>query len=191
MAGNAVVVIGASEGGVDPLRQITEGLALKCGASVFVVMHTGIIPSSLPDILSWHGKLPVHFGRDGASIERGQIYVAPPDHHMLVTCDHIQLNQGPMIHHTRPSIDPLFISASEAFGRRVVGIVLSGTGSDGARGLAAIGANGGCSFVQEPGEAASPGMPQAAIAADAPERLPVRAIARRVAEFCLDGRLKH
>ena len=184
MPGNAIVVIGASEGGVDPLRQITEGLSLKCGASVFVVMHTGNIPSSLPEILSWHGKLPVEFGRNGARIKPGWIYVAPPDQHMIVVIDHIQLAQSPMVHQTRPSIDPLFTSAAEAFGKRVVGVVLSGTGDDGADGLVAIAANGGCSLVQEPGEASSPGMPEAAIAADDPERLPIAAISRRVAKFC-------
>jgi two-component system, chemotaxis family, protein-glutamate methylesterase/glutaminase len=148
---NAIVVIGASEGGVDPLRQITEGLSLKCGASVFVVMHTGMIRSSLPEILRWHGRLAVEFGRDGSSIEPGRIYVAPADQHMVITVDHIQLTRNPMVHHTRPSIDPLFISAAEAFGKRVVGIVLSGTGSDGAAGLVAIVEHGGCSLVQEPG----------------------------------------
>jgi two-component system, chemotaxis family, protein-glutamate methylesterase/glutaminase len=188
MAGNAIVVIGASEGGLAPLRQITEGLLRNCGASVFVVMHTGDIPSSLPEILRWRGQLTVAFGRDGASIKPGRIYVAPRDQHMIVMVDHIELNRSALVHHTRPSIDPLFASAAKAFGKRVVGIVLSGTGSDGADGLAAISANGGCSFVQEPGEASSPGMPQAAIAADDPERLPIDAIARRVAEFCSTGR---
>jgi two-component system chemotaxis response regulator CheB len=83
-----------------------------------------------------------------------------------------------MVH--QPAIAPLFMSAAETFGERVVGIVLSGTGRDGAAGLAAVKRSGGVALVQEPGEAPSPGMPQAAIAADSPERLEAAEIAHRV-----------
>jgi two-component system, chemotaxis family, protein-glutamate methylesterase/glutaminase len=180
----AIVVVGASAGGLAPLRSITEALPRNCKATLFVVVHVGKIRNSIPEILSWNGKMPASFGADGALIEPGHIYVAPSDQHMLVTADSIQLTHGSLVHFTRPAIDPLFTSAADAFRERVVGIVLSGEGRDGAAGLTAIKKGGGLALVQEPGEAISPGMPQAAIQADAPERLPIDAIASRVAEFC-------
>jgi two-component system, chemotaxis family, protein-glutamate methylesterase/glutaminase len=184
MLPNAIVVVGASLGGIDPLRHITEALPRNCAVSIFVTMHTGAIPSVLPEILAWHGRLPVDFARDGAPIESGHIYVAPPDHHMLVEYDHIRLDRGPMVHHTRPAVDPLFTSAAEAFGDRVVGVILSGAGNDGAAGLAAIKRKGGRALVQDPQEAPQPSMPDAALAADTPECLPIGKIVRCIIEFC-------
>lgn len=181
---NAIVVVGASRGGLSPLRRITELLPHTCKATLFVVVHVGEIPNSLPEILSWNGRLPVSFGAEGTLIEAGHIYVAPSDRHMLVTAHDIQLSHGALVHFTRPAIDPLFKSAAVAFRERVIGVVLSGEGQDGAAGLAAIKDNGGVALVQEPGEAVSPDMPQAALKADGPDRLPIGAIARRIAEFC-------
>ena len=183
MIAHPIVAVGASGGGLEPLRRITERLPRNCKATVFVVMHSGAA-SLLPEILSWHGKLAVDFAQDGAAIEAGRIYVAPPDHHMLVEAGHIRLNQEPRLHNVRPAIDPLFGSVARAYGERVIGVVLSGAGSDGAAGLAAIGDHGGAVLVQDPREASSPSMPEAAIAADSPERLSVEEIAVRVAAFC-------
>ena len=184
-----IIVVGASAGGLAPLRSITESLPRNCMATLFIVVHTGRIPSSLPEILSWHGRMPVEFGRNGAHIEAGHIYVAPSDRHMLLSINRIQLSNGPLVHYTRPAIDPLFESAADAFGKRVVGIVLSGQGRDGAAGLAAIKRKGGLALAQDPREAAAPDMPKAAISAVSPESLPVDAIARRVAQFCHDAEL--
>lgn len=184
MVAHAIVVVGVSTGGLEPLRRIIEALPRECGASVFVVMHSGASPSILPQILGWHGRIEVSFAVDGALIEAAHVYVAPPDHHMVVDIDHIRLNQGAKVHSTRPAIDPLFASAANAHGNRVVGIVLSGEGTDGAAGLVAIKAHGGCALVEDPRDAPVPSMPAAAIAADSPERLHIGALARRVVEFC-------
>jgi two-component system chemotaxis response regulator CheB len=146
-------------------------------------MHSGAA-SLLPEILSWHGKLPVEFALQGAPIKAGHIYVAPPDHHMRVGADHIRLNQEPRIHNVRPEIDPMFASVAKAYGKRVMGIVLSGAGSDGAAGIVEIERLGGCALVQDPRQAAVPSMPQAVIAADAPECLSIEDIAVRLSEFC-------
>jgi two-component system, chemotaxis family, protein-glutamate methylesterase/glutaminase len=181
---NAIVVVGASSGGIAPLRMITELLPRSCKATLFVVSHVGRVVNSLPEILSWNGRLPVSLGAEGTMIEPGHIYVAPSDRHMLVTADNIELRHSPLIHFTRPAIDPLFMSAAVAFRERVIGVILSGEGQDGADGLVAIKSNGGIALVQEPGEAVAPGMPQAALHADDPERLPIEAIARRISEFC-------
>ena len=182
----AIVVIGASDGGLDPLRRITEALPRNCNAAVFVAMH-GCHPAMLPEILRWHGSLAVLFAQDGTPVERGHVYVAPPDHHMLLETGRIRINRGPKVHSERPAADLLFVSAAEAYGRRVIGVVLSGIGSDGATGLVAIKRHGGCAVVEDPRDAPSPSMPDAAVAADAPECLRIGDLARRVSDFCLSG----
>jgi two-component system chemotaxis response regulator CheB len=138
-----IVVIAASVGGLVPLRQIIATLPVPCSAAVFVVMHIGPHPSRLPDLLSSIGLWSASFARDGVLIEAGHT----PDHHMVLEHDRIRLNQGPKVHYTRPAADPLFISAAEAHGRWVMGIVLSGGDSDGAAGLRAIVKHGGAALV--------------------------------------------
>jgi two-component system, chemotaxis family, protein-glutamate methylesterase/glutaminase len=147
-------------------------------------MHIGSRPSKLPELLS-SSEHPASFARNGALIRTGHIYVAPPDHHMVLGDNNcIRLNQGPKVHYTRPAADPLFISAAEAHGRRVMGIVLSGGDGDGAAGLRAIGEHGGTAFVQDPDEAEAPSMPRSAILADHPDAcLAVEEIAQRVRLF--------
>ncbi|MEA2803484.1 MAG: two-component system, chemotaxis family, protein-glutamate methylesterase/glutaminase [Rhodospirillaceae bacterium] len=184
MVAHAIVAVGASGGGLEPLRRITERLPRNCAVTVFVVMHSGAA-SFLPEILSWHGKLRVEFAREGDFIAAGRIYVAPPDHHMCVEAGHIRLNKGARVHSVRPAIDPMFASIAGAYGRRVMGVVLSGAGTDGAAGIVEIERLGGCALVQDPRQASSPSMPKAALAADSPECLSIEDIAVRVTEFCL------
>jgi two-component system, chemotaxis family, protein-glutamate methylesterase/glutaminase len=183
MVACAIIAVGAAGGGIEPLRRITERLPRSCGATLFVVMHSGAA-SFLPEILSWHGKLAVEFARDGAPIKPGRIYVAPPDHHMCIEGDHIRLNQEPRVHNVRPAIDPMFASVAQAYGERVMGVVLSGAGSDGAAGIVEIGRLGGRALVQDPRQATLPSMPEAALAADDPESLSIEDIAVRVTQFC-------
>src|SRR4051794_33897394 len=125
-----ILVIGGSAGGLVPLLRIVEALPYPCASVVFVVMHIGRGPSQLPRVLNRVAKLPAYFAEDGAPIESGTIYVAPPDHHMLLEPGRIRLSQGPKVHRTRPAADPLFLSAAAVFGERVIGIVLSGADSD-------------------------------------------------------------
>jgi two-component system, chemotaxis family, protein-glutamate methylesterase/glutaminase len=186
MANFPIVLIGAADGGLDPVRRITEALPHNCGAAVAVVFHTGAQPSAVPDILCWHGKLPVVFGAEGTPLEPGHLYVAPPDRHMLLSQVGFHLDGGSKVHDNRPAIDPLFVSAAMAFGPRVVGVVLSGLGKDGATGLRMIRNRGGLTFVQDPVEAAASEMPAAAFAQDDPEVLPIEELSRRVARFCSD-----
>jgi two-component system, chemotaxis family, protein-glutamate methylesterase/glutaminase len=104
---------------------------------------------------------------------------------MVLEFASIRLSHGPKVHYTRPAADPLFISAAEAHGQRVMGIVLSGGSSDGAAGLRAITEHGGTALVQDPKEAETPSMSRAAIAADHPDAcLTVEEIAKRVRSFC-------
>jgi two-component system, chemotaxis family, protein-glutamate methylesterase/glutaminase len=165
MSGHEIVVIGASAGGVETLRTIAAGLPADLPASVFVVLH---LPpggtSVLPTILDRAGDLPAAAAVDGEAIEPGRIYVAPPDHHLLVDDGVARIARGPRENGHRPAIDSLFRSAARSYGSRTIGIVLSGVLDDGTAGLATIKAAGGRTIVQDPDDALYPAMPRAAIA---------------------------
>jgi two-component system chemotaxis response regulator CheB len=160
-----VIAIGGSAGALDAMLAAVADLSPEFGGSVFVVSHVGAHRSHLPEVLAHAGPLPARHAQDGEPIRPGIIYVAPPDRHMLVSRDAIRLSRGPRQHFTRPAIDPLFGSLAQAFGPRVVGVVLSGMGSDGARGLREIRQAGGVAVIQEPSIALYPEMPQNAAAA--------------------------
>jgi two-component system chemotaxis response regulator CheB len=164
-----IIVLAASDGGLDALRGIVRMLPVRFPAAVFVVQHIGRNRSILPTLLSQAGPLPASYPADGQGIVPGHIYVAPPDHHMRLTLGLIHLDAGPKIHFTRPAADPLFQSAGRAYGARVVGVVLSGGGGDGTAGLRDIKAKGGISIVQDPNHAKNPSMPRQAIKGGDPD----------------------
>jgi len=180
-----IVVIAASAGGLPPLQTIIAALPSTCQAAIFIVWHIGAHPSTLPFILQHGSSLPVTFAENGEAIQGGHIYVAPPDHHILLTATTMEISRGPKVHFARPAADPLFISAAETHGAKVIGIVLSGGDGDGADGLRAIKQHGGNTFVQDPAEAVAPSMPHAAIAASYPDAvLPTSEIAEVMAGLC-------
>ena len=160
-----VIAIGGSAGALDAILALVTGLPPDFAATIFLVSHIGSHRSYLPELLSRAGPLPVRHAEDGEKIRPGTVYVAPPDRHMLVFKEAIRLSRGPRQHFTRPAIDPLFRSAALAFGPRVIGVVLSGTGSDGARGLREIQQAGGIAVIQRPSQALYPEMPRNAIKA--------------------------
>jgi two-component system chemotaxis response regulator CheB len=129
----------------------------------------------LPELLTSAGSLPARHPEDGEPIRPGIIYIAPPDRHMTVESGRIRLSRGPRHHFTRPAIDPLFRSAAEVFGPRVIGVVLSGTGTDGTAGLETIQRAGGTTVIQQPRDALYPEMPQSAAAALQIDRVSTRA----------------
>ena len=164
-----MVVLGASAGGVDALARVVADLPADLGAAVLVVLHTGPTARSyLPAILGRAGALPAEQARNGAALEPNRIYVAAPDHHMVVLDGHIRVVRGPHENGHRPAIDPLFRSAALSYRERAIGVVLTGALDDGAAGSAAISRLGGSVLVQDPGEAAFPDMPRHAIEADTP-----------------------
>jgi two-component system chemotaxis response regulator CheB len=160
-----IIVIGASAGGIELLRRLAADLPARLPAAVFVVVHTPAWHrSELPAILSRSGPLPASHPVDGEIVRNGQIYVAPPDHHLLLDGGGaIQLWRGPKENGHRPAINASFRSAAVGYRKRVVGVVLSGLLDDGATGLRWIKQFGGAAVVQDPGEAQFPDMPLAAI----------------------------
>ena len=159
-----IVVVGASAGGVEALGELAAALPLGLPAAVLVVLHMPAYGHSvLPEILSRRGPLPAKHAADGEPLLTGRIYVAPPDHHLLVQGGKISLTRGPAENNHRPAIDALFRSAARAYGPRTVGIVLTGTLDDGTAGLQSIKSRGGMALVQDPNEALFTGMPISAI----------------------------
>ncbi|MFB2921674.1 MULTISPECIES: chemotaxis protein CheB [Aerosakkonema] len=159
-----IIVIGASAGGVEALINLAADLPLDISAAIFVVVHfPSYSKSVLPQILNRAGPLKAEHAKDGQAIERGHIYVAPPDWHLIVKREHIHLSRGPRENNHRPAIDTLFRSAAIAYGRRVIGVVLTGTLDDGTAGLLAVKQRGGLAIVQDPNHALFGEMPRSAI----------------------------
>jgi two-component system chemotaxis response regulator CheB len=166
---DAVVVVGASAGGVEALSRLVTDLDPELDVPVLVVLHIPPTESILPRILSRSGPLPAVHAEDGEPLEKGRIYVAPPDRHLLVVDGHARVVRGPQENGHRPAVDPLFRSAAVSFRNRTVAVVLSGARDDGAAGCAAVARHGGVVIVQDPEDATYPSMPLHAIAADHPE----------------------
>jgi len=187
MPGHDIIVIGASAGGVEALMQIARGLPADLPAAIFIVLHVPPnSPSLLPTILNRVCALHASHARDGETIEPGRIYVAPPDHHLLVKRGHVRVTRGPRENSSRPAVDPLFRTAAVAYDHRVVGVVLSGNLDDGTAGLAAIKTRDGVAVVQDPEDALYPGMPNSAM-----EHVPVDYVAPLAELPALLTRLAH
>ncbi len=159
-----LIVIGASAGGIEALQQLLRQLPADLKAAVLIVVHTSNHPSSvLPHIMQRAGKLPAIHPADGTPIKKGHVYIAPPDFHMLVEGNTLRVIQGPRENLHRPAIDPLFRSAAASFGRRVIGVILTGALDDGTSGLMVVNAHGGGAIVQDPETALFSSMPASAL----------------------------
>jgi two-component system chemotaxis response regulator CheB len=186
--GHDIVAVGASAGGVEALRAVVAELPGDLPAAIFVALHVPAVAYSvLPAILQRAGELPASHAEDGAEIERGRIYVAPPDHHLLIQPGFMRVNRGPKENGYRPAIDPMFRTAALTYGSRVVGVILSGVLDDGTAGLAAIKSHGGRALVQDPEEALYPMMPHSAIEAAEPDLVVMtREIAAELARLAIE-----
>jgi two-component system, chemotaxis family, protein-glutamate methylesterase/glutaminase len=165
MPNKHLVVIGASAGGIEALRELVAALPPDFPAPIAVVLHSSPqSPGVLDTILSRSGPLPASNARDREWLKPGHIYVAPPDFHMLIEPGIVRVTKGPRENRFRPAIDPLFRSAGQVYGPAAIGVVLTGNLDDSTAGLWAIKQLGGIAIVQDPEDAMFPDMPRNALA---------------------------
>lgn len=162
MKQSSIIAIGASAGGVDALQRLAAALPADLAAPILVVLHVGAHRSELPLLLNAAGPLLAKAAEHGEIVHAGQIYVAPPDRHMMVVDGRVRLGRGPKINWARPAIDPLFRSVAENYGPCAVGVILTGNLNDGTIGLLEIKQRGGIAIAQNPVDAAHAEMPRSA-----------------------------
>lgn len=181
-----IVVIGTSTGGLAALQVLLPGLPKEFPWPLVVVQHRSKdSDSGLCDFLRRSSFLAVKESQDKEPITLGRVYLAPSDYHLLVEKDCFALSTEAPVCYARPSIDVLFESAADTYGGNVIGIILTGASTDGARGLTAVKASGGLTVVEEPATAQAPAMPEAAIAATEIDRiLPLPGIAPFLISLC-------
>ncbi len=161
-----VVVIGGSAGSLRPLTILLNQIPGNISAAIFVVMHSASSvwnTTALIEVLQPGARVPVVSASDRHRVEQGTIYICPANHHLTLENGLMRLDKAPKEHHTRPSIDVLFRSSATEYGRRVIGVLLSGSMQDGVAGLWQIKQRGGIVLVQDPNEAEFPSMPRSAI----------------------------
>jgi two-component system, chemotaxis family, protein-glutamate methylesterase/glutaminase len=173
-----LIVVGCSWGGLAALGRLLEHLPESVDLPVVIAQHRA--PESLrggvETALRRRVARPVVEVGDKDPIERGHVYLAPPDYHLLVEPGSFALSVDERVQYARPSIDVMFESAADAYGTRVIGIVLTGANEDGAAGLARIAERGGVAIVQDPEAAEAREMPEAALAAALATVLPLEEI---------------
>ena len=161
-----IVVIGTSWGGLTALSEIVSGLPADFPLPICIVQHRSKDSDALlVRLLQDLTRLCVRDAEDKETLCAGNIYIAPPDYHMLMETEYISLTVDSPVRFSRPSIDVLFRSAADTFGASTIGVVLTGANEDGAAGLARIAARGGKAIVQDPKTAESPIMPVSALRA--------------------------
>ena len=181
----SLIVIAASAGGISPLTRVISRLPKGLEAAVIVVQHLSTKrKTALPELLDRQSNLGVSLAEDGMALAAGQVYIAEPGKHLLVEGEVLSVVFSARVHYVCPSADLLFVSAAGSFGRRVIGVVLSGTGKDGTLGCVAIKAKGGVTIAQDAATCRYDGMPKSAIDANAIDYvLPPDEIADKIVEL--------
>jgi chemotaxis methyl-accepting protein methylase len=192
-----VVGIGCSAGGLEALGLFLSHVPAASAAAYVIVQHLAPDhPSALPELLRRSTAMPVAEATDGLALRPGRVYVIPPRHDLSLRRGHLHLQEPAAARGLRLPIDVFLRSLAEDRGARAIGVVLSGMGSDGVLGLAAIRAQGGLTLAQEPASAEAGSMPASAIAAGVvdivatPEALPAR-IAEHLRHLTQAGALEH
>ena len=162
-----VVAVATSAGGVAALSALVRALPADFPVPVVIVQHLDPLhETTLARILDRRSALRVKLGEPGEQVARGTVYVAPPNHHLLIDEDGVlSLSSAARVNFVRPAADVLFASIAEAYGDRAIVCVLTGTGTDGAKGAHAVRASGGTVIVEDPGTAEFDGMPRTAVEA--------------------------
>ncbi|MGF1519503.1 MAG: chemotaxis protein CheB [Nodosilinea sp.] len=181
-----LVAVGTSLGGLSALKILLECIPKEFPAALAIVQHRHReSDQALSAFLQKFTVLPVHEVEDKERIQPGHIYFAPADYHLLVEYEHFSLSVDAPVSYARPSIDVLLESAADIYGKRVIGVLLTGANHDGVRGLSTVKARGGTTIVQTPDTAESPILPSAAIAAMAVDWvLPLTQIAPHLIHLC-------
>ena len=157
----AVVGVGASAGGLEAFGQLLAHIPPDTGFAFVLVQHLDPTHASmLSTLLSRTSPIPVHEARDGVELGRNCVYVIPPNTLLAIDDGVLRLSPRPEVRGVPLPIDHLLRSLAENLGERAIGVVLSGTGSDGAAGLAEIKARGGVTFAQDEASATYSGMPR-------------------------------
>lgn len=174
-----IIVVGASAGGLRAFEQLFGGLPADFPVPIVAVQHRARDSSDgYADLFTKWTRLPVREAEDNDILRAPGVYLAPPDYHLLIERGRLVLSVDEPVSHSRPSIDVLFESAADAYGARVVGVLLTGANADGSNGLLRIKQAGGFAIVQDPQTAESSTMPAAGIARAPVDRvLPLAAIA--------------
>lgn len=159
------VVIGISTGGVETLKRLLSALPSDYPIPLLITQHinpeTG---SAMADLLNNLCDIRVKEADEQELPAGGTVYLAPADYHLMVEPDgRLGLSTDPPVNYARPSVDVLFETAADAFGAGLVGVVLTGVGADGSRGLKRIKERGGVTVVQDPEDAAANPMPRNAL----------------------------
>jgi two-component system, chemotaxis family, protein-glutamate methylesterase/glutaminase len=176
----AIVALAASAGGITALSRVLGALPPEFGVPVVVVQHLDPRHQTvIAEVLGRRAKLPVRLGAEGDWPAPGTIYIAPPNHHLLVSQHgRLTLSSAELVNYVRPSADLLFESVAARYGPQAIACVLTGTGSDGAAGASAVKSRGGTVIVQDPELAEFRGMPEAAVTSGAADYiLPLEEIA--------------
>jgi two-component system chemotaxis response regulator CheB len=180
------VALAASAGGLSALSEVLSSLPAGFAAPIMVVQHLDPEHRSwMAEILRRRTGLRVEQVRGGERLAAGSVYLAPPDHHLLVAADgELSLSDTARVRFSRPSADVLFASLAASWGSGAIAVVLTGTGSDGADGVRAVKRQGGTVIVQDEASAEFSGMPDAAIRTGKADRiLPLEAIAACLTEL--------
>ena len=161
-----IVVVGTSWGGLSALGTVVSGLPATFALPLVVVQHRSPDAAGfLAELLQARTGLEVVEVDDKRPIAPGNVYVAPPNYHLLIDRGYFSLTTDAPVRYSRPSIDVTFVSAADEYGRRAIGVVLTGANEDGALGLKRIADRGGYAIVQDPETAEGPVMPRAALRA--------------------------
>ena len=182
---NQLVVIGASTGGTEAIKQVLRQLPENMPGICIVQHIPAVFSRAFADRLNELCAMEVREAVQGDEVRPGLALIAPGDFHMTVTPNggryRVNLNQGPPLHHTRPAVDVLFNSAAACAGRHAVGVILTGMGGDGAQGMRKLKEAGAATMVQDEATCVVYGMPQAAVALGVVDRvLPLEKISEAI-----------
>jgi two-component system chemotaxis response regulator CheB len=187
-----IVALAASTGGPNAVAAVIAGLPRDFPLPVLVTQHMPpIFTTMFAQRLARETRLPCDEAHDGDVLQPGRVYVAPGDHHLtvvgpgLVRAASIRITNDPPEHHCRPSANPMFRTAAQAFPNGVLAVVLTGMGDDGSDGCAAVVASGGRVVVQDEQSSVVWGMPGSVVSSGTPcSIMPLQAISSHVTSLC-------